>query len=109
VAAGWDRMELLPSSPPDDGQQMRPKHVEVVKRNKLRVNSASGCFHYKDSETELLLIGMSLDFANFWLLLRAIMRMNMSLGRWQNGNDWGKLKYVLRNSCFYYTNTCTNK
>jgi hypothetical protein len=81
-------MELLPSSPPDDGQQIRPKHVEVVKRNKLRINSASGWFPLQRFRNRITSFGMSLGFAHFWLLLRAIVRMNMSLERWQNGNDW---------------------
>jgi hypothetical protein len=32
------------SKPPDDGLQICPKHVEVVWRNKLRINSASSGF-----------------------------------------------------------------
>jgi hypothetical protein len=34
-------MQLIP---PDDGLRMYPKHVEVDLQNKLRINSASGCF-----------------------------------------------------------------
>ena len=32
------------SIPPDDGLQIRPKHVEVDWRNKLRINNASSWF-----------------------------------------------------------------
>ena len=34
------------SIPPDDGQQICPKHVQVDWRNKLRTNSVSSWFHY---------------------------------------------------------------
>jgi hypothetical protein len=32
--------------PPDDGLQASPKHVEVERLNKLKINSASSWFHY---------------------------------------------------------------
>ena len=37
------------SMPPDDGLQICPKHVEVERRNKLRINSASSRFSLHSS------------------------------------------------------------
>jgi hypothetical protein len=45
---------IYTSLPPDDGQLARPKHVEVLWLDKLKINSASSCFHYTQKKKENL-------------------------------------------------------
>jgi hypothetical protein len=48
----WNCLLYIYSTPPDDGPQKCPKHVEVEWRNKLRMNSATSWFSSHGSVTQ---------------------------------------------------------